>query len=114
MTDQTGANFSIGEADAGMLRPRPTVMDAEHSLCYGELWCSVVHLAVLDYEKWLAETDKVEVLYVEPKGADAYTAWHFVFCSRLFQDLSVLMPGLDEIREHLALEKQQRIKELEP
>lgn len=103
-----------GEADAGMLACPPNErMDREHARSYDELWCAVAHVAVIDYKRWLAQTRSVDVLLAGPLGADAYTAWHFIFRSRLYDDLTELLPGLQLIREHLNHERERRRAVLE-
>lgn len=110
MTNQwTRQPLPKGEADAGMLAcPPDERMDREHALCYYELWCAVAHVAVIDYKRWLAQARSVDVLLAGPVGLDAYTAWHFIYRSRLYDDLTVLLPGLQLIREHLTHERERR------
>ena len=115
MTNQPGANHLMmkGDAGAGTLRPRPDALDREHALCYDELWCAVTQMAVMDYKRWLAQASSVDVLLAIPSGGDAYSAWHFIFHSRLYEDLTLLMPGLNQIREHLDRERTRRRELLE-
>jgi len=115
MTNQwTRQPLPKGEADAGMLAcPPDERMDREHALCCDELWCAVAHVAVIDYKRWLAQTRSVDVLLAGPVGPDAYTAWHFIYRSRLYDDLTVLLPGLQLIREHLTHERERRRAVLE-